>query len=272
MKNTVKKLIGITMILTFLGASCACAAGADTAKISVPAWEWEARFMSIASKMGIIPSALPSFTVIEHADRPPSVRFEHTLDLNNFIKLVYHDDGQDAFYTAILTIDLDGVKGDTRTAWNAVTAVTMAGDPQATDQQVAELVNALCPPFEDVLTGKERLNGSRGDTLHGIGYGMTLNNDERFARFVTNVDVKQDSPSGSKTAPVEEDYTLGNDKITPIMKVVGQRNVVKSDTVTNSGVTTMTVVYSTDPNDPTQAANDVAKYFQYLVANDDFLV
>ena len=44
-----------------------------------------------------------------------------------------------------------------------------------------------------------------------------------------------------------------------------------SHTVTNSGVTTMTVVYSTGPKDHTQAANDMAKYFKYLMANNDFL-
>ena len=40
MKNTAKKLIGFTLILAFLGASCVCAAGAGTTKISVPAWKF----------------------------------------------------------------------------------------------------------------------------------------------------------------------------------------------------------------------------------------
>ena len=75
--------------------------------------------------------------------------------------------------------------------------------------------------------------------------------------------------SGAGTT--KEEYTLGNDKISSITKVVGQRNVLKSDSVTTNGVTAMTIVYSTDPNDHTQAANDVGKYFQYLMANENFL-
>ena len=270
MKNAMKKVIYLALVLTFLGASCACAARIDTAKVSVPAWEWEARFVTIAGKMKIV-GANPSFTVTERADRAPTARFEHTLDLNNFIKLTYYDDGQSEFHSAILTIHLDGVRRDAKTAWLAVTAVTMAGDPQATDKLVVELINAICPAFDDVLTGKERLSGARGDTLHGIGYGMELNDDERFARFVTNVELTDNDPSDGNVTAATEYYTLGNDKITSITKVVGQRNVVESGVMRDRGVTTMTVAYSTDPADPTQASDDVARYFQYLLDNDDFL-
>jgi hypothetical protein len=270
MKSDMKKMVYLALVLTFLGASRACAAPIDTAKISVPAWEWEARFVTIAGKMKIV-GANPSFTFTELADRAPAARFEHKLDLNSFINVTYYDDGKDAFNSAILTINLDGVRRDTRTVWLAVTAVTMAGDPQATDKQVVELINAICPMFDDVLTGKERLSGARTRTLHGIGYRMELNDDERYARFVTNAELTQNDPSGDNVTADAEYYTLGNDRITSITKVVGQRNVVRSGAIRDSGVTTMTVVYSTDPADPTQAGNDVAKYFQYLLDNDDFL-
>ena len=66
-------------------------------------------------------------------------------------------------------------------------------------------------------------------------------------------------------------YVLGNDKITSIIKVVGERKVVKSDPIAQEGVTGIVVEYSTDPDDFTQAANDVAKYFQYVMANDGFI-
>ena len=86
-----------------------------------------------------------------------------------------------------------------------------------------------------------------------------------------NGTLTKNDPPGGNAAAAGEYYTLGNDKITSITKVVGQRNVIRSDAATTSGVTAMTVVYSTDPNDHTQAANDVGNYFQYLMANDDFL-
>ena len=77
------------------------------------------------------------------------------------------------------------------------------------------------------------------------------------------------NPGGINEAA--EYYTLGNDRISSIMKVVGKRNIVNYNAVSDNGGTNMAVVYWTDPDDPTQAANDVAKYFQYLLANDDFL-
>jgi hypothetical protein len=74
----------------------------------------------------------------------------------------------------------------------------------------------------------------------------------------------------SERAPDGEFYTIGNDKISSIAKVVGQRNVVKSDFVMTD-MLKLTVVYTTDPADHTQAANDIAKYFQHIMANDGFI-
>ena len=68
-----------------------------------------------------------------------------------------------------------------------------------------------------------------------------------------------------------EYYTLGNDKITSMTKLVGQRKVVKTDSGTKGDIMGLVIEYSTDPNDHTQAANDVAKYFQYLLANEEFV-
>ena len=41
--------------------------------------------------------------------------------------------------------------------------------------------------------------------------------------------------------------------------------------MTRDGVLAMVIEYSTDPADHTQAANDVAIYFQYLRANESFV-
>ena len=66
-------------------------------------------------------------------------------------------------------------------------------------------------------------------------------------------------------------YTLDNDTITSITEVVGQRSLAKLNTSTKSDVTSMTLEYSADPTDPKQAATDIAKYFQYVTDNDDFI-
>jgi hypothetical protein len=72
------------------------------------------------------------------------------------------------------------------------------------------------------------------------------------------------------TEAVEYCYTLDDDRIISIILIVGRRNVVKSVTETHDGIPAITVVYSTDPADPSQAANDVKAYFNYLVNEGDF--
>jgi len=77
------------------------------------------------------------------------------------------------------------------------------------------------------------------------------------------------NPGGIDAAA--EYYTLGKDRIPSVLKVVGNRNIVNFDTEIANGTMVMVIVYWTDWADPTQAANDMAKYFQYLLALDDFI-
>jgi hypothetical protein len=138
------------------------------------------------SEMGI---SKTGFAVKEFAERDPAFRFEHTLDINDFLKMVYYDDGKAAFHSAILTINLDGVGKSTETVWLAIKTAVRTGQPNVTSDQVVELINVICPIFDDVLTGKERVNGAQGGTLHGVGYLLELSDTERFARLFINAEL-----------------------------------------------------------------------------------
>ena len=190
MKSTLNKLVYLALIV-ILAASGASAATLNTATITMPSPEWETRFLMLVNELEIADPANPAFTVIEHSDRNVVFRFEHVLDLNKFIKVMYFDNGKGVFNSAALTINLDGVRGSTEPVWLAVIAAVIAGDTDATVEQAMELMNAICPVFDDVLTGKERLNGGQAATLHGVGYMMELNDSERYARFFTNAQLTQ---------------------------------------------------------------------------------
>jgi hypothetical protein len=69
-------------------------------------------------------------------------------------------------------------------------------------------------------------------------------------------------------------YELGKDTITSIKGVIGDlgaRKVTGISTATENGVQTKVYSYSTDPDDGTQAANDIAAYWNYISENDGFL-
>jgi len=69
-------------------------------------------------------------------------------------------------------------------------------------------------------------------------------------------------------------YEMGKDSITSIKGVIGEmgaRKVTGVSTATNNGVQTKEYTYTTDPADETQAANDIAAYWNYIHANDGFL-
>jgi hypothetical protein len=68
-----------------------------------------------------------------------------------------------------------------------------------------------------------------------------------------------------------ENYKLGSDIIPSITSIVGDRLCAESDTEVIDGVTVMTIRYETDPDDKTQAANDVAAYFNYLIESEGFV-
>ena len=189
MKGTLKKFFYLALILALATASAprVSAATINTATIDIPSSQWEMIFLAVLETLEIDKPDKPVFTVKEYPTQSGLPGFEHRLDINKCLSVAYYDDGKDKFNSAVLTIKLDEVGGDTDPVWYAVIATTLAGQRTVKTEHVLELVNVICPPFNDVLLGKERLNGMQTGTLYGVGYGIELNDTERFIRFFTNV-------------------------------------------------------------------------------------
>ena len=185
MKSIINKIIYFVLILMFLIALPSLAPAINNERINMPSSQWEERFIAIINEMKMIDTDKPVFTISEH----PGYGFEHALDLSNFIRVAYYDKGDGAFDSAVLTIDLDGVGKLTEQVWYAIIATTFAGERRATTDQVIELVNAICPIFDQILAGKERVTGAQTATLHGVGYGLEFYEHGRFARFYTNANL-----------------------------------------------------------------------------------
>ena len=180
-----RKIIFV-LFMSLICVACVFSSSSQAAMVETPAWEWEAKCMTMLWKMELVPTGVQGFRVKEYPERDLTYRFEHTLEINDFITIMYYDDGASAFNSAVLTFNLDKVGDATGPVWLAITAAIMAGDPKANHDLIIELMNVICPAFDDVLAGKERLNGAQAGTLNGIGYMMELNDNERFARFFTN--------------------------------------------------------------------------------------
>lgn len=195
MKNILKKLICLTLALACLSAaSGAVATTINTATITMPSADWEATFLlflSIAEEGGVKMTDAPAFTITEYPDRDEAFRFEHAMDLAGFMQVAYYDDGNGAFHSAILTINLDHGGALEEMAWLAMFFTVLTGDLATTQEEFAELLEAMCPSFSEVFSGKERINGAQAATLRGVGYAMEVNDDERVARLLTNVTLEQ---------------------------------------------------------------------------------
>lgn len=192
MKGTMLKLASLAMILSFLFAfPCASADMLNTDSVTVPSSQWEAGFLALLEQMELGDN--PAFTVTEVPEYDPAFRFVHALDIRDFLSISYYDDGNDAFNSSVLTINLDGVGDSTEQVWSAIIAATIAGDPNATEDLVVELMDVVCPIFAEVLTGEQRLNGAQTATLNGIGYMMELDDSARTARYFTNVVLESDN-------------------------------------------------------------------------------
>lgn len=195
MKNILKKLICLTLALACLSAaSDAAATTINTATITMPSADWEATFLlflSLAEEGGAKMTDNPAFTTLEYPERDEAFRFEHAMDLAGFMQIAYYDDGNGAFHSAILTINLDHGGAQEEMARLAMYFTVLTGDLSTTQEEFAELMEALCPLFSDVFSGQERINGAQAATLRGVGYAMEVNEAERVARLLTNVTLEQ---------------------------------------------------------------------------------
>ena len=155
--------------------------------IKIPTSQWKANFFAKLGEFLNTDLSNGVFTVTERPGYDPAFRFQHSCDAGDFINVLCFDDGKDVFNSAVVTIKLDGVGENTGIVWLVIAAATIAGQPNATTDEVVELMHVICPDFNDVLTGKQRLNGTQAAKLYGVTYMLELNEKERYARFGCNV-------------------------------------------------------------------------------------
>ncbi|MCL2768319.1 MAG: hypothetical protein FWE49_06310, partial [Synergistaceae bacterium] len=129
MKGTLKKFFYLALILALATASAprVSAATINTATIDIPSSQWEMIFLAVLETLEIDKPDKPVFTVKEYPTQSGLPGFEHRLDINKCLSVAYYDDGKDKFNSAVLTIKLDEVGGDTDPVWYAVIATTLAG-------------------------------------------------------------------------------------------------------------------------------------------------
>ena len=191
MKTTLKKLVCLSLALSFLlTASGAMAAAINSATITMPSSLWEENFQKLLAYAEENDFPLADNTVFTVTERPAldgRVGFEHSLDFAGFMKVSYFDYGDDVFNTAYLTINLDHGGAPVEMALMPLYFTILAGDMDTTQEEFYALLEALCPIFNEVFTGEERVNGAQTATMRGVGYGLEINDAERFIRLYTNV-------------------------------------------------------------------------------------
>lgn len=186
MKTILKKLVSLVLALAFLtAASCASATTLGSVPVDSSSAVWESIFLAVLAACEV--TADPAFTVTEYPERESAYRFEHALGIGDSMQMSYYDDGNGTFNSAILTIDLSQAPIPAEQAYAAIFGALVACDLESTEDQWFELMEALCPMFDDVLSGVERFNGAQAAVLNDITYMMELNDDEKTARFYTNV-------------------------------------------------------------------------------------
>lgn len=197
MKEKLQKLTCLALaLLCLLNAPCAMAAAINTETITMSSSTWEAMylmFIALAEGSDLKMTDGGAFNTVEYPDRDAAFRFEHAMDIADFMRVAYYDDGNDAFHSAILTINLDHGGAAEEMAWLAIYFTVLAGDTATTQEELAALMEALCPPFSKVFSGEERLQGAQAATLRGVGYAMEISDEERVIRLFTNVSLQDNS-------------------------------------------------------------------------------
>ena len=195
MKTVLQKLACLTLALSLLlAASGTATASLDSAAITLSASQWEANFQNLleyAAENGLPLTDSTAFSVAEFPAPDGRVGSEHSLVLADFMRVTYYDFGDDVFDSAMLTIRLDHDDRPVEMAQMAIFFTILAGDTDTTWEEFNALLEAMCPIFVEVFVGDERVNGMQAATLRGVGYGMEVNDGERFIRLYTNVSLTQ---------------------------------------------------------------------------------
>lgn len=114
----------------------------------------------------------------------------HSLDIAGFMRVAYYDYGGDVFNSAV-DDQSRSRRHACRNSMHDVLFHRRAGDTATTQEEFSELLEAMCPIFDEVLSGEERINGAQFATMRGIGCGMEINKDERNMRLYTNASLTQ---------------------------------------------------------------------------------
>jgi len=186
MKITSKKLTCLVLALSLLVTASGAIASEQLVTSSAL---WESNFLALlayAEENGLKLTDNPVFTVTEYPDQEGDVGYEHSLELADFMKVAYYDYGDDVFKSAVLTINLDHGGAMEEFATMAIYFTVLSYDTSTTWEESQELLEVLCPIFSDVFSGNERVNGAQAATMRGVGYGMEINDTERFIRLFTN--------------------------------------------------------------------------------------
>jgi len=190
MKTNLQKLACLTLIFSLLlTASGGMAASINSATITMPSSQWEKNFrmlLAYAADNDLPLADSRVFTAAEFSALDGTVGLEHSLDLAGFMKVAYYDYGDDLFNSAVLTINLDHGGAPVEMALMSLYFTILAGDMETTQEEFYALLEALCPIFNEVFSGEERVNGAQTATMRGVGYGMEVNDGERFIRLFTN--------------------------------------------------------------------------------------
>ena len=198
MKSTIQKRTCLALaLLWLLAAHGGLAAALNTATITMPSSQWEEnfqKFLVFAAENDLPLADNTVFTVAEFPALDGRMGYEHSLDMAGFMKVSYYDYGDDLFNSAILTINLDHGGAPVEMALMPLYFTILAGDMDTTQEEFYALLEALCPIFNEVFSGEQRVNGAQTATLRGVGYGMEVNDGERFVRLYTNVSLTQNDP------------------------------------------------------------------------------
>ena len=186
MKTTLQKLACLLLALSLILA----ASGAMATQHAISSAQWETIFKGLldySEEKGLPLSEHTDFTVSEFTAPNGETGYEHSLDLIDSMRVYYYDDGNDADGVFMLTIKLDQDDAAVEVARLALYFTVFGVDNETSLQEFNELMDAMCPIFDAVFAGEERVSGLQTASMRGIGYALEINDTERLMTLYANV-------------------------------------------------------------------------------------
>ena len=186
MKTTRKKLACLTLALLML----LTASGAMASQLAMSSARWETVFKGLldyAAESGLPMAEHTDFAVSPFTAPSGETGYEHSLDLVDSMRAYYYDDGNDADGVFMLTIKLDHADATVEVARLALYFTVLGVDTDTTLEEFNALLDAICPIFDAVFAGEERVSGLQTASMRGVGYALEINDTERFMTLYANV-------------------------------------------------------------------------------------